>query len=76
MSAEWYNCQDGCFSTDSDIFLFGARTVYRDIFLGEFMIWQKHALKIHNKLNAMEIQIYFRFLIPVVLGLLIMLYMY
>ncbi|KAJ8470485.1 hypothetical protein OPV22_024828 [Ensete ventricosum] len=26
---------DGCFSTDSDIFLFGARTVYRDIFLGE-----------------------------------------
>ncbi|XP_010273127.1 PREDICTED: flap endonuclease GEN-like 2 [Nelumbo nucifera] len=26
---------DGCFSTDSDIFLFGARTVYRDICLGE-----------------------------------------
>ncbi|KAG6478476.1 hypothetical protein ZIOFF_061919 [Zingiber officinale] len=29
-----YLC-DGCFSSDSDIFLFGARTVYRDIFLGE-----------------------------------------
>uniref|UniRef100_A0A1D1ZCF1 Flap endonuclease GEN-like 2 n=1 Tax=Anthurium amnicola TaxID=1678845 RepID=A0A1D1ZCF1_9ARAE len=26
---------DGCFTADSDIFLFGARTVYRDIFLGE-----------------------------------------
>ncbi|XP_071703020.1 single-strand DNA endonuclease 1 [Rutidosis leptorrhynchoides] len=26
---------DGCFSIDSDIFLFGARTVYRDICLGE-----------------------------------------
>ncbi|KAK8656031.1 hypothetical protein V6N13_108590 [Hibiscus sabdariffa] len=26
---------DGCFSSDSDIFLFGARTVYRDIYLGE-----------------------------------------
>ncbi|GLT74790.1 hypothetical protein SLA2020_465650 [Shorea laevis] len=26
---------DGCFSSDSDIFLFGARTVYRDIWLGE-----------------------------------------
>ncbi|XVF12479.1 hypothetical protein REPUB_Repub08aG0122000 [Reevesia pubescens] len=26
---------DGCFSFDSDIFLFGARTVYRDICLGE-----------------------------------------
>ncbi|CAH1413848.1 unnamed protein product [Lactuca virosa] len=26
---------DGCFSLDSDIFLFGARTVYRDICLGE-----------------------------------------
>ncbi|KAE9464882.1 hypothetical protein C3L33_03202, partial [Rhododendron williamsianum] len=26
---------DGCFSSDSDIFLFGARTVYRDICLGE-----------------------------------------
>ncbi|WOL18947.1 flap endonuclease GEN-like 2 isoform X1 [Canna indica] len=26
---------DGCFSADSDIFLFGARTVYRDIFLGD-----------------------------------------
>ncbi|KAA3470879.1 flap endonuclease GEN-like 2 [Gossypium australe] len=26
---------DGCFSSDSNIFLFGARTVYRDIYLGE-----------------------------------------
>ncbi|XVF53625.1 hypothetical protein PTKIN_Ptkin05aG0113500 [Pterospermum kingtungense] len=26
---------DGCFSSDSDIFLFGARTIYRDICLGE-----------------------------------------
>ncbi|KAJ8752964.1 hypothetical protein K2173_008699 [Erythroxylum novogranatense] len=26
---------DGCFSSDSDIFLFGARTVYRDICLAE-----------------------------------------
>ncbi|KAG4939684.1 hypothetical protein JHK84_045849 [Glycine max] len=26
---------DGCFSSDSDIFLFGARTVYRDICLGD-----------------------------------------
>ncbi|XP_008778572.2 single-strand DNA endonuclease 1 [Phoenix dactylifera] len=26
---------DGCFSSDSDIFLFGARTVYREIILGE-----------------------------------------
>ncbi|KAM7266590.1 hypothetical protein ACFE04_004487 [Oxalis oulophora] len=26
---------DGCFSADSDIFLFGARTVYRDIVLGD-----------------------------------------
>ncbi|KAG9441120.1 hypothetical protein H6P81_016974 [Aristolochia fimbriata] len=26
---------DGCFTTDSDVFLFGARTVYRDICLGE-----------------------------------------
>ncbi|XP_020577147.1 flap endonuclease GEN-like 2 [Phalaenopsis equestris] len=26
---------DGCFTSDSDIFLFGARTVYREIFLGE-----------------------------------------
>ncbi|OMO97893.1 XPG/Rad2 endonuclease [Corchorus olitorius] len=26
---------DGCFSSDSDIFLFGARTVYRDICVGE-----------------------------------------
>lgn len=26
--------QDGCFTSDSDIFLFGARTVYRDICLG------------------------------------------
>ncbi|XP_047327116.1 single-strand DNA endonuclease 1 [Impatiens glandulifera] len=26
---------DGCFTTDSDAFLFGARTVYRDICLGE-----------------------------------------
>ncbi|XP_061362013.1 single-strand DNA endonuclease 1-like [Gastrolobium bilobum] len=26
---------DGCFSQDSDIFLFGARTVYRDICLGD-----------------------------------------
>ncbi|KAK1266887.1 Flap endonuclease GEN-like 2 [Acorus gramineus] len=26
---------DGCFSLDSDVFLFGARTVYRDICLGE-----------------------------------------
>ena len=30
-----YDEQDGCFSLDSDIFLFGARTVYRDICLGE-----------------------------------------
>ena len=27
--------QDGCFTSDSDVFLFGARTVYRDICLGE-----------------------------------------
>ncbi|KAK6936471.1 XPG-I domain [Dillenia turbinata] len=26
---------DGCFSSDSDVFLFGARTVYRDICLGD-----------------------------------------
>ncbi|XP_043714214.1 single-strand DNA endonuclease 1 [Telopea speciosissima] len=26
---------DGCFTTDSDVFLFGARTVYRDICVGE-----------------------------------------
>ncbi|CAM8903436.1 unnamed protein product [Rhodiola kirilowii] len=26
---------DGCFTSDSDVFLFGARTVYRDICLGE-----------------------------------------
>ncbi|XP_068639770.1 single-strand DNA endonuclease 1 [Aristolochia californica] len=26
---------DGCFTSDSDVFLFGARTVYRDIYLGE-----------------------------------------
>ncbi|KAJ8615324.1 hypothetical protein MRB53_034696 [Persea americana] len=26
---------DGCFSADSDVFLFGAKTVYRDICLGE-----------------------------------------
>ncbi|XP_042506615.1 single-strand DNA endonuclease 1 isoform X2 [Macadamia integrifolia] len=26
---------DGCFTADSDVFLFGARTVYRDICLGE-----------------------------------------
>ncbi|XP_074291266.1 single-strand DNA endonuclease 1 isoform X2 [Silene latifolia] len=26
---------DGCFTSDSDIFLFGAKTVYRDICLGE-----------------------------------------
>ncbi|KAI0509987.1 hypothetical protein KFK09_010587 [Dendrobium nobile] len=26
---------DGCFTSDSDIFLFGAKTVYREIFLGE-----------------------------------------
>ncbi|XP_011048698.1 PREDICTED: flap endonuclease GEN-like 2 isoform X3 [Populus euphratica] len=26
---------DGCFSSDSDVFLFGGRTVYRDICLGE-----------------------------------------
>ncbi|XP_010940441.2 single-strand DNA endonuclease 1 isoform X1 [Elaeis guineensis] len=26
---------DGCFTSDSDIFLFGARTVYREIILGE-----------------------------------------
>ncbi|MQM00063.1 hypothetical protein Taro_032792 [Colocasia esculenta] len=37
----WCNCndhhhlQDGCFTADSDVFLFGARTVYRDIFLGD-----------------------------------------
>ncbi|KAK9291661.1 hypothetical protein L1049_019610 [Liquidambar formosana] len=27
--------QDGCFTSDSDIFLFGGRTVYREICLGE-----------------------------------------
>lgn len=27
--------QDGCFTSDSDAFLFGARTVYRDVFIGE-----------------------------------------
>ena len=27
--------QDGCFTSDSDVFLLGARTVYRDICLGE-----------------------------------------
>ncbi|KAL6659608.1 hypothetical protein ACP70R_003648 [Stipagrostis hirtigluma subsp. patula] len=26
---------DGCFTSDSDSFLFGARTVYRDVFIGE-----------------------------------------
>ncbi|XP_077241781.1 single-stranded DNA endonuclease family protein isoform X2 [Tasmannia lanceolata] len=26
---------DGCFTSDSDVFLFGARTVYRDIYLGD-----------------------------------------
>ncbi|KAM0023470.1 putative XPG/Rad2 endonuclease, XPG-I domain, PIN-like domain superfamily [Helianthus debilis subsp. tardiflorus] len=29
---------DGCFSSDLDIFLFGARTVYRDICLGGYVI--------------------------------------
>lgn len=32
-----YRFQDGCFSSDSDIFLFGAKTVYRDIILGSFL---------------------------------------
>jgi len=26
---------EGCFTSDSDAFLFGARTVYRDVFIGE-----------------------------------------
>ncbi|XP_075642742.1 single-strand DNA endonuclease 1-like [Castanea sativa] len=26
--------EDGCFTLDSDVFLFGARTVYRDVCLG------------------------------------------
>ncbi|XP_039817392.1 single-strand DNA endonuclease 1-like isoform X2 [Panicum virgatum] len=26
---------DGCFTSDSDSFLFGARTIYRDVFIGE-----------------------------------------
>jgi len=25
---------DGCFTSDSDSFLFGARTAYRDVFIG------------------------------------------
>uniref|UniRef100_A0A453E980 XPG-I domain-containing protein n=2 Tax=Aegilops tauschii subsp. strangulata TaxID=200361 RepID=A0A453E980_AEGTS len=25
----------GCFTSDSDAFLFGARTVYRDVFIGD-----------------------------------------
>ncbi|KAJ0694698.1 putative XPG/Rad2 endonuclease, XPG-I domain, PIN-like domain superfamily [Helianthus annuus] len=29
---------DGCFSSDLDIFLFGARTVYREICLGGYVI--------------------------------------
>lgn len=33
----YYYCQDGCFSSDSDIFLFGAKTVYRDIHLGKWV---------------------------------------
>ncbi|KAH9607484.1 hypothetical protein KSS87_019381, partial [Heliosperma pusillum] len=28
---------DGCFTSDSDIFLFGAKTVYRDICLGGYL---------------------------------------
>lgn len=34
--SEIYFLQDGCFSSDSDAFLFGARTVYRDIYLGQW----------------------------------------
>lgn len=34
---EYHHFQDGCFTSDSDIFLFGARTVYREIILGEFL---------------------------------------
>jgi flap endonuclease GEN len=33
-----YAVQDGCFTSDSDSFLFGARTVYRDVFIG-IAVW-------------------------------------
>ncbi|KAL5081277.1 hypothetical protein RYX36_009698, partial [Vicia faba] len=43
---------DGCFSSDSDIFLFGARTVYREICLGDggYVVCYKMA-EIENKLG-------------------------
>ncbi|CAI8596410.1 unnamed protein product [Vicia faba] len=43
---------DGCFSSDSDIFLFGARTVYREIFLGDggYVVCYEMA-EIENKLG-------------------------
>ncbi|KAL5068499.1 hypothetical protein RYX36_019386, partial [Vicia faba] len=43
---------DGCFSSDSDIFLFGARTVYREICLGDggYVVCYEMA-EIENKLG-------------------------
>jgi hypothetical protein len=35
--------QDGCFTSDSDSFLFGARTVYRDVFIG-ITIWSGYSI--------------------------------
>ncbi|KAL5744579.1 hypothetical protein ACOSQ2_027695 [Xanthoceras sorbifolium] len=42
---------DGCFSSDSDIFLFGARTVYRDICLGEGQVVCYEMADIERKLG-------------------------
>lgn len=41
---------DGCFSSDSDIFLFGAKTVYRDIILGDLYSFKHMILEIYTHL--------------------------
>lgn len=45
-----YRFQDGCFSSDSDIFLFGAKTVYRDIILGDLYSFKHMILEIYTHL--------------------------
>ncbi|KAJ6294640.1 hypothetical protein OIU76_022679 [Salix suchowensis] len=42
---------DGCFSSDSDVFLFGARTVYRDICLGEGHVVCYEMAEVERKLG-------------------------
>uniref|UniRef100_A0A6N2NDC5 DNA mismatch repair protein MSH3 n=1 Tax=Salix viminalis TaxID=40686 RepID=A0A6N2NDC5_SALVM len=42
---------DGCFSSDSDVFLFGARTVYRDICLGENIVVCYEMAEVERKLG-------------------------